>query len=93
MYDRGPAKKYSAAAGQEDTTYAITDWLRDGRRFLIRTTSGIALINSATGARKMLTQVRGYFVGRSLSISPDNRWYSYTETGTEGDIWIATIKK
>ena len=60
---------------------------------LIRTQAGIELVDGVTGARKMLTRVRGYMVGRSLSLSSDNSWYSYTETGTEGDIWIARIKK
>lgn len=32
-------------------------------------------------------------VGRSVGVSRDNRWITYTETATEGDLWIATIKK
>ena len=51
------------------------------------------IVDSVTGARKVLTRVRGYMIGRSLSIGGDDAWYSYTETGTEGDIWIARIKK
>jgi len=31
-------------------------------------------------------------IGRE-SISRDNKWISYTETATEGDIWIATLDK
>ena len=30
--------------------------------------------------------------GCSVGISRDNRWITYTETATEGDIWIATMK-
>ena len=73
--------------------YAVPLWLRDGRRFLIRAAGGIDLVDSATGARKPLTAVRGYMIGRSLSVSADNTWYSYTETGTEGDIWVARLKR
>ncbi len=73
--------------------YAVPLWLRDGRRFLIRAAGGIDLVDSGTGARKALTAVRGYMIGRSLSVSADNTWYSYTETGTEGDIWIARLKR
>lgn len=28
----------------------------------------------------------GYLIGRSMGVSKDNRWITYTETGTEGDI-------
>jgi hypothetical protein len=31
-------------------------------------------------------------VGRTVGVSRDNRWITYTETATEGDIWIAAIK-
>jgi hypothetical protein len=73
--------------------YGVPLWLRHGRRFLIRAAGGIDLVDSETGTRKPLTPVRGYMIGRSLSVSADNTWYSYTETGTEGDIWIARFKK
>ena len=42
--------------------------------------------------RKMLTHVRGYHIGKSLSVAADNTWYSYKETGTEGDVWIAIVR-
>ena len=31
-------------------------------------------------------------VGRSVGVSHDNKWITYTETATEGDVWIATLK-
>jgi Tol biopolymer transport system component len=74
------------------TSYAVPMWLRDGRRFLVRAAGGIDLMDSETGVRKPLTVVRGYMIGRSLGLSADNTWYSYTETGTEGDIWIARLR-
>jgi hypothetical protein len=86
-------KQYRAVPVDEYRSFAVPAWLRDGRRLLIRTQTGIDLVDSVTGRRKMLTRVRGYMVGRSVSLSSDNTWYSYTETGTEGDIWIARIKK
>jgi len=86
-------KQYRPVPVDEFRSYGVPAWLRDGRRFLIRNAAGIELVDSVTGARKMLTRVRGYMVGRSLSLSTDNTWYSYTETGTEGDIWIARIKR
>ena len=41
----------------------------------------------------MLTNVRGYFIGECFSVAADNSWYSYTETGTEGDVWIAVVRR
>jgi hypothetical protein len=37
--------------------------------------------------------VGGYVTGRSLGVSADGRSITYTETGTEGEIWLATLKK
>jgi len=85
-------KQYRSLTGAY-SSYAVPLWLRDGHRFLVRSGSGIDLVDGSTGARKVLTAVRGYMVGRSISIGPNDAWYSYTETGTEGDIWIAKIKK
>lgn len=31
--------------------------------------------------------------GHSMGVSRYNPWITYTETATEGDIWIATLKK
>ena len=86
-------QRYQLVAGREDGSFAWPAWLKDGRRFLNRTASGIAVVNADTGARKLLTSVRGYFIGKSLSVSADSTWYSYTETGTEGDIWIAVVRR
>ena len=91
IYDIATKQYRTASAAY--TNYAVPLWLRDGRRFLVRSAGGIDLVDSATGARKQLTAVRGYMIGRSLGISADNTWYSYTETGTEGDIWIARLKR
>ena len=90
-YDVDKKTYRKIAAGY--TTYSIPLWLKDGRRFLIRGQNGIDLVDSATGVVKRLTSVRGYMVGRSLSVGPNDEFYTYTETGTEGDIWIAKIRK
>jgi Tol biopolymer transport system component len=76
-----------------DGPWAIPAWLDDNRRLIVRDPHGIAMVDSATGALRRLLTVRGYAVGRSMGVSKDNRWITYTETGTEGDIWIATLKK
>jgi hypothetical protein len=67
-------------------------WLRDSRRLLVRRHDGIAIVNVDTGAGRLLLVVGGDMVGRTVGVSRDNRWITYTETATEGDIWIAAIK-
>jgi hypothetical protein len=48
----------------------------------------------AGGWRFLLADVAArHHIGKSLSIAADNTWYSYTETGTEGDVWIAIVRR
>ena len=68
-------------------------WLADGRRLLVRRPDGIAVVDADTGAGRQLFVVGGDMVGRSVGVSRDNKWITYTETATEGDVWIATIDK
>ncbi len=74
------------------TSWLIPVWLQDGRRLLVRDRRGIAVVDAATGARKPLVEVFGYFVGYSLDVTRDNRWITYTETATDGDIWMMTLE-
>jgi hypothetical protein len=56
-------------------------------------------MNLSTGLRKHLGQVMnevslrddGYYIGRSLSISADDKTITYSETATEGDIWMTEL--
>jgi Tol biopolymer transport system component len=66
-------------------------WLADGRRMIVRRRDGIAIVDADTGEGRMLLEVGGDMVGRTVGVSRDNQWISYTETATEGDIWIATL--
>jgi hypothetical protein len=68
-------------------------WLADGRRLLVRRPNDIAVVDAGTGAAHRLITVGGEMVGRSVGLSRDNRWITYTETATEGDIWLATIRQ
>jgi hypothetical protein len=63
----------------------------DSSRVLVRDPTGLAIVDTETGARRPLLNVGGYAVGRSLGISRDGRWITYAETGIEGDIWLATF--
>jgi len=67
-------------------------WLADGRRLLVRRQDGVTIVDAASGASQLLIPVGGNIVGRSVGVSRDNRWITYTETATEGDIWLATLR-
>lgn len=86
------SKQYTRVPLKSQGSWMVPDWLNDGRRLLLRTSAGISVVDSLTGRSKSLVSVRGYFIGRSLGVSEDNTWFSYTETGTEGDIWVAVFK-
>ena len=68
------------------------EWLADGRRLLVRRPTGVAVVDADTGAGRTLFDVGGAMVGHTVGISRDNKWITYTETATEGDVWVATIK-
>jgi hypothetical protein len=68
-------------------------WLADSRRLVVRRPEGLAIVDAGTGAGHLLTSVGGSMVGRSVGLSRDNKWLTYTETATEGDIWIATTAR
>ena len=67
--------------------------LADGRRLIVRRPDGIYLVDAASGTARLLLPVGGNMVGKSVGVSRDNRWITYTETATEGDIWIAKLGK
>jgi len=68
-------------------------WLGDDRRLIVRRPEGIVVVDADTGHGRLLHAVGGYMIGKSLGVSADNRWITYTDTATEGDVWIATVKK
>ena len=66
-------------------------WMPDSERFLTRDDTAISIVNARTKAAKPLISVGGYAVGRSVGVTADGRTITYTETGTEGEIWLATF--
>jgi WD40 repeat protein len=68
--------------------FVWSTWLRDGRRVVFRSKRGISLLDSRSGQVRPLVAVAGYTIGESVGVSKDNRWITYTETATEGDIWL-----
>ena len=86
-------KRYVRVPGDTSAHYWLWPvWLADSRRLLVRGTDGIALVDAATGARHLVLPVAGSMLGRSVGVSRDNRWITYTETATEGDVWVATLR-
>ena len=87
--------KYSRLPGEfgASSIWLTPVWLADNRRLIVRRADGIAVVNADTGAGRMLIPVGGYTVGMSVGLSPDNKWITYTETATEGDVWIANLTK
>jgi WD40 repeat protein len=85
----------SLADGHYDEIYKTRNqffvwpiWLRDGRQVVFRSKRGISLLDSRSRQVRPLIPVAGYMTGESVGVSKDNRWITYTETATEGDIWL-----
>jgi Tol biopolymer transport system component len=92
VYDLN-SKRYSRVGGDigRASGWFWPVWLADGRRLVVRNAQGIAIVNPDTGVGHMLLPVGGVMVGESVGVSKDGRWITYTETATEGDVWIATV--
>jgi hypothetical protein len=58
----------------------------------VRDTQGIRLVDTATERSSLLVPVAGYMIGKSVGITRDDRWITYTETAAEGDIWLASFE-
>jgi Tol biopolymer transport system component len=67
-------------------------WMSDSRRLLVRDPRGISVMEPGTWRTKRLFDVGGYMIGRSVSLSRDNRFITYTETANEGDIWLVNLR-
>ncbi len=87
VYDRGTGK-YLELVGAPNFIFGL--WL-DDTRVIFRDNRGIA-IASLDGRQHRLIDIGGYYVGRSVGLSGGGRWITYTETGTAGDIWLATLQ-
>lgn len=69
--------------------WACMIWLSDSQRFIYRDPRGLSLYDTRTKTSELIYPVSGYYIAKSVSITPDNRNITFTETGTEGDIWLA----
>jgi hypothetical protein len=66
-------------------------WLADGRRLIVRNQTSLDIIDTRTGQKRPLLPVAlSYAIGKSVGVTRDDRWITYTETAPEGDIWLAS---
>jgi hypothetical protein len=85
-------KKYQVIEDSPLTTFRNARWLSDGQRLLVRDAQGIRLLDTRTGKGHQLLAVGGYMVGKSVGVTADDRWITYSETGAQGDIWLANFE-
>jgi Tol biopolymer transport system component len=72
--------------------YRMPVWLSDSRRLVVRDARGIWLVDPGRGEPRRLVRVGGYATGVSVGVSRDDHWLTWTETATEGDVWIAELE-
>ena len=66
-------------------------WLSDSRRLVVRDGSGIWLLDPGKEAPRRLVAVGGDSTGVSVGLTRDDRWLTWSETATEGDVWLAEL--
>ena len=64
----------------------------DSQHLIVRRPEGVGLVDANTGDGRVVVAVEGLTRRQGAGVSRDNRWISYTETATEGDIWTGTLK-
>jgi Tol biopolymer transport system component len=72
--------------------WMVPQWLSDSRHLIVRRTDGVAWVDAETGDGHLVQPVAGINAGFSVGVSRDNRWITYSETASEGDIWIANMQ-
>jgi Tol biopolymer transport system component len=87
------SRTYSIVPDSSGSNWQVPVWLPDGRRLIVREDRGVAIVRVDTGERTLLIPVRGYAIGRSVGVTRDGKWITYTETATEGDIWMGSFNR
>jgi len=86
------SRRYEAGPVEGHPMWLVTRWLSDSRRLLVRDARGISIVDTATWRQKRIVPVGGYMIGHSAGISRDDRFITWTETATEGDIWLVNLQ-
>jgi eukaryotic-like serine/threonine-protein kinase len=73
------------------STFRYTCWLNDSQRILLRDERGLWLLDIRSRKARPLLGPKGHAFGKSVGITRDNRWITFTESAGEGDIWLASF--
>ena len=95
----GGLSRYWIAGGRYESVYDSpgASWffpvtLADGKRAVVRDRDGIFLLDLQTKKARRLLDVQGQFVGKSVGVTKDERFVTFTETAAEGNIWLANFR-
>jgi serine/threonine protein kinase/Tol biopolymer transport system component len=86
------SRRYEISPRSKRLAWAVPRWLRDGRRLLVRDSQGISIVDTATWREKLLVAVGGYAIGQTVRVGRDDRFITWTETATEGDVWMVSLQ-
>jgi Tol biopolymer transport system component len=85
-------RRYESSPSPQRLAWVVPRWLSDGRRLVVRDTRGIAVLDPATWREKRIVTVGGYAIGQSVRVAPGDRFLTWTETATEGDVWMVSLQ-
>ena len=64
-------------------------WMSDSRRLLVARHDRIVLVDSSSGQAMPVIDTAAH----CISLSRDDRFFSYIETRSESDVWMATFER
>jgi Tol biopolymer transport system component len=93
----GLSRYWIKGSRYEDVYDAPAAWffpipLADGRRALVRGRDGIFLLDLETKKTRALLEIPGQFAGKSVGLTKDERFITFTETAAEGNIWLMNFR-
>ncbi len=86
------SRSYDLFEEERGSFFRNARWLSDGQRLLVRDSQGIRLVDTRSRESRQLLAVGGYMIGKSVGITKDDRWITFTETAAEGDVWLASFE-
>jgi Tol biopolymer transport system component len=86
------SRRFETNPSPQRLAWVVPRWLSDGRRLVVRDTRGIAVLDPATWREKRIVTVGGYAIGQSVRVAPGDRFLTWTETATEGDVWMVSLQ-
>jgi Tol biopolymer transport system component len=90
VYTLASERFESLTAGTAGMQFAV--WLADSRHVVVRDQRGIAIVDSTTRQSRPVVTVGGYWTGESVGAPADGASITWTETATQGDLWLADLE-